>query len=164
MAKIVNNPTIKEEKVDIARSCIEHRAIWMALFYDEMVKAGVPNAEEITRNAIYRCGLYHGGIFKEMCAGSTDCRVFSAAFMPEIDRKEFEMDLDNREDEIHIDFHYCPLVSAWQKIGCDEERISKLCDMAMDGDRGIVAANGLKLDLMETIADGYPTCKMLIHK
>ena len=84
--------------------------------------------------------------------------------MPEVDRKEFEMELDNRADEIHIDFHYCPLVSAWQKIGCDEERISKLCDMAMDGDRGIVATNGLKLDLMETIADGYPTCKMLIHK
>jgi len=164
MAKIVNNPSIKEEKIDLSRSRMEHRAIWMALFYDEMVKAGVENAEEITRKAITRCGQYHGGIFKEMCAGSTDCRVFSEAFMPEVDRKEFEMELDNREDEIFIDFHYCPLVAAWQKIGCDEERISKLCDMAMDGDRGIVAANNLKLDLLETIANGHPTCKMHIYK
>lgn len=164
MSKIINHCSIDEENVNLARSCMEHRAIWMALIYDEMVKAGVPNAEEITRKAIFRCGEYHGAQMKEKCAGSTDLRDFSAAFNSEIDIKEFEMDVDHTPDNVMIDFHYCPLVAGWQKMGFDDERISLLCDMAMEGDRGIVAVNGLTLDLKETIANGCATCKMHIYK
>lgn len=164
MSKIVNRCTIHDETVDVARSCMEHRAIWMALIYDEMVKAGVANAEEITRKAIFRCGLYHGEQIKEKCANSANCRDFSAAFNSEIDVKEFEMDIQDDPENVLIDFHYCPLVSGWEKLGFDDERISLLCDMAMEGDRGIVAANGLTLDLKETIANGCASCKMHIRK
>ena len=50
----------------------------------------------------------------------------------------FEMDvLKSTDDELNIDFHYCPLVKAWQKAGCTDEEIACLCDIAMCGDHGI---------------------------
>ena len=36
--------------------------------------------------------------------------------------------------------------------------------MAMDGDRGIAEANGLKLTLTDTIAKGCETCRLHFHK
>jgi hypothetical protein len=39
-----------------------------------------------------------------------------------------------------------------------------LCDIAMDGDRGIAEVMGLKLELGETIAQGCPACKLHFHK
>ena len=50
----------------------------------------------------------------------------------------FEMDVkDVQDDRFELEFHYCPLVKAWQKQGCTDEEISNLCDWAMCGDRGI---------------------------
>lgn len=164
MSGVHNTPAIHEPDVEIARSCMEHRAIWMGLIYDEMVKAGVENAEEITRRAIYRCGQYHGGLMKAACGGSEDCRDFSRAFNSELDQKEFEMDVVHTPNDIHITFHYCPLVAGWQKLGFDDERIALLCDMAMEGDRGIMAVNGLSLELGDTIGRGCDVCKMDICK
>jgi hypothetical protein len=67
-------------------------------------------------------------------------------------------------ENLKIDFHYCSLVSAWQKLGLDDDTCSLLWDMAMEGDRGIAEVMGLKLDLAETIAGGCDTCKLHFHK
>ena len=66
--------------------------------------------------------------------------------------------------ETSVDFHYCALLSAWKKLGFDDETCAKLCDIAMDGDRGIAVAMGLTLDLTDTIAKGCATCKLCFHK
>ena len=55
---IKNVSLVYDEKVNINRKAIEHRATWMGLTYDEGVKAGV-DAEGITRKAIARTGLFH---------------------------------------------------------------------------------------------------------
>ena len=58
----------------------------------------------------------------------------------------FEMDVkDVQDDRFELEFHYCPLVKAWQKQGCTDEEISNLCDWAMCGDRGIGEAYGYSL-------------------
>ena len=49
---IKNEANKVEPIVDVNRAQIEHRATWMGLIYDEMVKAGVPDAEAIVRRAI----------------------------------------------------------------------------------------------------------------
>ena len=73
----------------------------------------------------------------------------------------FEMDILRCDDDhLDIDFHYCPLVKAWQKQGCSDEEIRKLCDHAMCGDRGIAESFGCKLDLPATIARGDETCQI----
>jgi len=67
-------------------------------------------------------------------------------------------------DSVETHFHYCALVSAWQKLGFDDETCALLCDMAMDGDRGIAEAMGLRLDLTAAIATGCPECTLHFHK
>jgi len=55
-------------------------------------------------------------------------------------RMVFEMKiLACTDDQLDIDFHYCPLVAAWQSHGVTDEQIAKLCDISMQGDRGIAS-------------------------
>ena len=76
----------------------------------------------------------------------------------------FEMDVkDVQDDRFELEFHYCPLVKAWQKQGCTDEEISNLCDWAMCGDRGIGEAYGCELDLPKTIARGDDVCHLIYH-
>jgi len=51
MSNITNSPDNADEFITIYRSQLEHRATWMGLIYDEMVKAGI-DAETIIRRAI----------------------------------------------------------------------------------------------------------------
>lgn len=153
-----------DNEVNINRNAIEHRATWMGLIYQEAQKAGA-DAEAICRAAIKRCGNIHGGNFKAMCEDPTDVRQFRAAFLPELGVKTFEMEItDCDEDNLHIDFHYCALVNAWKKLGIDDETCATLCDIAMDGDRGIAEGMGYELALTDTIAKGCPSCKLHFHK
>jgi len=164
MSRITNKSTIDEGKIVLARSCIEHRATWMALTYEEMEKRGL-NAEEITRAAVHRCGNMHGLNFRAQCKNPKDLRDFNTVFLTEDGRKNFEMDVVGVDaDNIKVEFHYCPLVSAWKKLGLSDERIALLCDIAMDGDRGIAESMGIVLDLTDTIAKGCKVCKLHFHK
>lgn len=159
-----NEATINEERININRAAIEHRATWMGLIFDEAEKAGV-DAEGILRKAIKRCGKIHGEGYKALCEDPANCEDFRNAFLGEIGVKTFEMDnIRATYDDVKVDFHYCALVNAWKKLGFDDERIALLCDIAMDGDRGIAEAMGLSLDLTDTIAKGCPECKLHFHK
>ncbi len=161
---IKNVSLVYDEKVNINRKAIEHRATWMGLTYDEGVKAGV-DAEGITRRAIARTGLFHGENDKAMCEDPTDMRQFADAFLDDLGKSTFQMDVTEcTKDDLKIEFHYCPLLAAWKKQGFDDETCAKLCDMAMDGDRNIAKAMGYELELTDTIASGCPVCKLHFHK
>ena len=72
--------------------------------------------------------------------------------------------IDVQDDRFELEFHYCPLVKAWEKQGCTDEEISNLCDWAMCGDRGIGEAYGCELDLPKTIARGDDVCHLIYHR
>jgi hypothetical protein len=164
MSSIINKPSIHEDKIDLARSCIEHRATWMALTYLEMEKRGL-DAEGITRAAVRQTGHIHGERIRAKISDSQDMRDFNTAFLNEDGRKNFEIDItDVNNDNLKAEFHYCALVSAWQKLGLDNKKIALFCDIAMDGDRGIAESMGYTLDLGDTIAKGCATCKLHFHK
>jgi predicted hydrocarbon binding protein len=164
MSNIKNTPDQVDEFISVYRSQIEHRATWMGLIYDEMVKAGI-EAEPIIRRAIMRCGRIHGENIKKRCAAPDDCTDFRKSFLSDITEKTFAMKpIDADKDSLNIDFHYCALVSAWQKLGFDDKTCDLLCDMAMDGDRGIAEIMGLKLELNDTIAKGCQECKLRFKK
>ena len=138
MSKVINEAKVKNPLIVGIREQLEHRALWMYLLQDEAAKKGLA-AEEYVPAAIKRCGLYQG---------------FFA-------QKVFEMDILRCDDDhLDIDFHYCPLVKAWQKQGCSDEEIAVLCDYAMCGDRGIGECFGVELDLPGTIAKGDATCQL----
>lgn len=164
---IQNNANQVDEVVEVNRAQIEHRATWMGLIYDEMLKAGI-DAETIIRKAIRRCGRLHGENFKKKCADPENCADFERAFLGgehAVGPRTFNMkNIKADHDNVTVNFNYCALVNAWQKLGFDEKTIDLLCDMAMDGDRGIADAMGLKLDLGNTIAKGCATCDLHFRK
>lgn len=166
MSKIVNKPTIDEPMVNGVRNAIEHRATWFHLLLDEMEKNGA-DIEKIGREAIFKCGCFHG---KEKmlknCKDSKDMREFLKVFSDETGRKVFEMEIvENTENKLYLDFHYCPLVAAWKKLGVEEEKIPLLCDIAMDGDRGIISQfDSYHFRLEGAIAKGDSVCKIRIDK
>ena len=164
MSNIKNESGPVDEVCAVNRAQIEHRATWMGLIYDEMVKAGI-DAEPIIRRAIKRCGQFHGENIKKRCQDPGNCEDFRKAFLSDLVVKTFDMRPINAEkNSLTVDFHYCALVSAWQKLGFDDKTCGLLCDMAMDGDRGIAEVMGLKFDLNRTIAQGCPDCKLHFQK
>jgi hypothetical protein len=164
MSKINNAPNTVDEITDVNRSQIEHRASWMGLIYDEMKKDGI-DAEAIIRRAIRRFGNIRGENYRKKLTEPNNCEQFRSVFPGNVSVKTFDMrPISADKDNLNADFHYCALVSAWQKLGFDDGTCSLLCDIAMDGDRGVAEAMGLKLDLAETIAQGCGACKLHFHK
>jgi len=154
------------------RNLFEHRALWMYFLCDEARKKGV-KPETFAPAAIRRCGIYHGtraltGIDKAVPANAAaasvpgcSCRLLRKKMFPSIGKIIFEMKFIRLDDDaFDVDFHYCPLVNAWQKQGCSEEEMDKLCDWAMEGDRGIAEAFGCELELKKTIARGDGVCQI----
>jgi len=164
MKEIKNVPTPQDDKIELMRKAFEHRATWMGLIYDEGRKRGI-DLEEVIRAAIRKTGHIHGAKIKEACADPNDVAVFGQTFLDDNGIRCFQMAFKNMQsDDMVVEFGYCPLVSAWQKLGFDQETISKLCDMAMDGDRGIAETVGVGFELGETIAKGHTCCELHFSK
>lgn len=164
MSEIKNTPkNTDDEMVNKMRGTFEHRATWMGLMYDEARKKGI-NLEEVCRAAISKTGTLHGLRINEN--KPTDSPAdFRDTFLDKMGQDMFEMEITKTDDEeLHVEFNYCALVNAWLKLGFDDETIETLCDMAMDGDRGIAEANGLEFTLGDTIAKGCKTCNLTFKK
>jgi len=186
---IQNTPRKNGFLLRIIRRFFEHRALWLYFLCDEARKTGI-SPEKFAPNAIRRCGIYHGmkaltgketsqrcaqltqcaqskqcaeinkdGVSGKAVRGS--CRVLKKNLFTSVGKTVFEMKfLKLNDDEFDVDFHYCPLVTAWQKQGCSGEEIDKLCDWAMEGDRGIADVFGCTLVLEKTIAKGDGICQI----
>ena len=164
MSNIKNQANQVEKTTEINRAQIEHRATWMGLIFDEMKKAGL-DAEGITRRAIRKCGHFHGEKIKNSCKDPSNCEEFTTEFLSDLVIKTFDMrPIKADKSTLDVDFHYCALVSAWQKLGFDDKTCDLLCDIAMEGDRGIAETMGLKFDLETTIAKGCDECKLHFKK
>jgi hypothetical protein len=165
---IKNTPKKDGFTVRRLRGFFEHRALWLYFLFDEARKNGA-KPENFAPQAIRRCGIYHGMraftgkdaavTTKDFKGGS--CRTLKKKLFTSVVQKVFEMKfLKLDDDNFDVDFHYCPLVTAWQKQGCNEQDIDKLCDWAMEGDRGIADVFGCELSLNKTIAKGDGLCEI----
>ncbi|MBQ6864436.1 MAG: L-2-amino-thiazoline-4-carboxylic acid hydrolase [Clostridia bacterium] len=156
---ITNEPKYKNVLLQAIRAQLEHRATWMYLLCDEARKKGL-DPKEFAPQAIKRCGLFQGS---DLCkqAGTKSLKGLKKTLFTLPAQLVFEMDIKScSDDNLDIDFHYCPLVKAWQKQGCSDEEISQLCDFAMCGDRGIAESFGCHLELNKTIANGDNICEI----
>ena len=158
---IKNQPTKTNDRTELQRKAFEHRAAWFALLLDEAKKRGLD--ESFAHDAIRRCGVFHG---LNLFPRGDDLTEFAPAFANEDVINTFEMEiLESSDKKLSIDFHYCPLVAAWQKLGVSEEDMATLCDIAMDGDRGIVSTfPKFEFQLGKTIAKGDDVCEIRISK
>lgn len=158
---IKNEPSKSDPRTDLLRSAIEHRATWFALMVEEAKKLGLD--DQFASNAVMRCGQFHGN---NKYPRTDDLPTFTKAFANQDVINTFEMDIiESNDKKLSINFHYCPLVEAWKKLGVPEEEIPRLCDMAMDGDRGIISTyDKFQFELGDTIAKGGDHCEIRITK
>ena len=157
---IKNNAKIKNPLIRSIRELLEHRALWMYLLCDEAKKKGLP-PEEYAPEAIKRCGIYQGAELRKKAGGGDSLKGLKKTLFSKFAQWVFEMDIKRcTDDNLDIDFHYCPLVKAWQKQGCSDEEIELLCDHAMCGDRGLAESFGCTLQLHKTIAKGDEICEI----
>lgn len=161
---IKNEPSKKDPIFTSIREQLEHRALWMYLLTDEAKKKGL-DPSEYAPVAIKRCGLYQGKLLKEKGGCGDSLKGLKKALFSAAAQRVFEMKIKQSDDDhLYIDFNYCPLVKAWQKQGCSDEEIAKLCDYAMCGDRGIGESFGCVLDLKKRIAYGDDICQIRFHR
>ena len=172
---IKNKPKKNGRNVKKLRNFFEHRALWLYFLYDEARKNGI-KPETFAPQAISRCGIYHGTralTGKDESVNSsvmTDnkecyCKMLQKKLFTPVGKKVFEMKFIRLDDDaFDVDFHYCPLVTAWQKQGCTDKEIDLLCDWAMEGDRGIADVFGCELKLKKTIAKGDGVCRIRFKK
>ncbi|MDD6011686.1 MAG: L-2-amino-thiazoline-4-carboxylic acid hydrolase [Oscillospiraceae bacterium] len=163
MSIVKNEAKIKNPIVVAVREQLEHRALWLYYLTDEAKKKGL-DPKDFAAAAVRRCGRYQGaGLVKK---GGTESLVgLRKSLFTKPAQWTFEMDvIKSTDDLLELKFHYCPLVKAWQKVGCSDEEIAELCDIAMCGDRGIGERYGAELDLPKTIAKGDDICHLKYHK
>jgi hypothetical protein len=159
MSNIKNIPKHNNKLIKAVRVMLEHRATWLYLLLDEAQKRGI-DTEEFAKAAVMRCGCFQGDHLTAD-AGTKSLKGLKKKLFTLPARMVFEMKiLACTDDRLDIDFHYCPLVAAWQSQGATDEQIAKLCDIAMQGDRGIASSFGCELQLGETIANGYSKCEI----
>ena len=156
---VVNEAKIKNPLIVAVREQLEHRALWLYLLCDEARKKGLEPGD-FAPAAIRRCGVYQGGLLVKK-GGTTSLTGLRKTLFTKFAQWVFEMKILRCDDDhLDIDFHYCPLVKAWQKQGCPDGELSCLCDWAMCGDRGIGQSYGVELDLPATIARGDGVCRL----
>ena len=159
MSNIKNIPKHNNTLIKAVRGLLEHRATWLYLLLDEAQKRGI-DTEEFAKAAVMRCGCFQGDHLTAD-AGTKSLKGLKKILFTLPARMVFEMKiLACTDDQLDIDFHYCPLVAAWQTQEATDEQIAKLCDIAMQGDRGIAKSFGCELELGETIAKGYNKCEI----
>ncbi len=157
---IKNEPKKKNIILVKIREQLEHRALWMWLLIDGARKKGLDPMEYVPE-AIEKCGHMHGKIHREAGGKGDSLKGLKKALFSPFAQDVFEMKIKRcNDDHLDIDFHYCPLVKAWQKAGCSDEDIKMLCHCAMCGDGGIASEFGCHLDLPKTIANGDDICQI----
>ena len=147
------------------RKAIEHRATWMYLLLKEAGEKGL-EWDDFARPAIRETGCLGGQQRREKMNDPDSLAEFATVFAGGTSRQVFEMEVVAAdENRYHLDFHYCPLVSAWQGLGASPEEINQLCDIAMEGDRGTADQfPGFEFSLGKTIAGGDEICQIRFDK
>ncbi len=165
MKDTISREDHEKKLVDEVRKAIEHRATWMYLLLKEARERGL-GWDDFARPAIRETGCLGGQKRREQMKDPDSMLEFVTVFAGGTSRMVFEMEVLAADAErYHLDFHYCPLVSAWEKLGASPEEIEGLCDIAMDGDRG--AADqfpAFEFSLGKTIAGGHEMCEIRFDK
>jgi len=165
MEKIYSQSEHDELVVLEVRKAIEHRATWMYLLLKEARDRGL-DWDDFARPAIRETGCLGGQQRREKMKNSDSMEEFTTVFAGGTSRAVFEMEVLAADAErYHLDFHYCPLVSAWQQLGVSPEEIEQLCDIAMEGDRGTADEfPTFEFSLGKTIAQGHAACEIRFDK
>jgi len=158
----INQPkNTSDPVINKIRAAVIHRGLWMGLILKEAKERGL-DWEAIGHAAIFNTGCMHGDGIKSRMDVPGSLVSFGNTFFTEDIKKIFEIEVKKiDENELSLEYGHCPLVAAWKQIGVDDEMLTKLCDIAMSGDRGIDSRfDEFEFKLGKTIAEGHPVCEV----
>jgi hypothetical protein len=150
---------MQPETIEKVRAAIKDRAIFLALLFRSYSK--VLPAEEAQRCA--REAIFEFGRIK--------AQKDSLPFSPEMwverhvakgSSEVFASDIEINKEYCVQQMTFCPLVEAWRELGCNEQEIELLCDIAMEGDRGRAAYHGVSMEITHRLANGDAFCRLVL--
>ncbi|MBI5580097.1 MAG: L-2-amino-thiazoline-4-carboxylic acid hydrolase [Deltaproteobacteria bacterium] len=161
MSKLNQPKRTQDDVINKLRGAIIHRGLWMGLILKEAKERGF-DWELIGHSAVLKAGCIHGESIKERMDVPGSLVSFGNTFFTEDIKKVFEIEVKKiNEEELELEYGYCPLVTAWQQIGIEGEMLATLCDIAMSGDRGIAGRfEEFEFHLGKTIAQGHRVCEV----
>lgn len=142
------------------RSAIEDRAAYLYYLLKEMQDLCPERAVEAAKRAIFKYGQMKGREMGPMQSPVDFIRHQMRPGRQEIFDKQVAEETPERSE---IRFHYCPLVAAWKRLGATPEELSLLCDIAMEGDFGIVSDKPFDLHIEASIARGDDCCRLVLE-
>ncbi len=159
-----NKPSITGYGVDGMRDISARRAATISNMIDEAKKEGL--TDDFARRAIAKYGADNAQGMRSAMKDPDSFDEFRSLFGTDHNKDIFEMEIvENNEESLSIDFHYCPYVEQWVKQGRTPEEIAHLCDVTMEGDREFAKAFPcLSFELKGTIADGDAVCRLRFQK
>lgn len=155
-----NVPSIRNATVDAPREISERRAATISRMVDEAAKRGLDDT--FAYDAVAGYGRDNAKEFRKTLRNPESFREFADGFGTDHNRDIYEMEVVSRTgDELVIDFHYCPYVTAWVRQGKSEREIARLCEIAMAGDHAFADAfEDVGFELDGTIAQGRSRCRL----
>jgi hypothetical protein len=146
--------------VQKVRGAIKDRALYLALILRSFSEA-LPSqkVEALAREAIFEYGKLKGK--RDQLPMTPESWVDS--HVSKGSAAVFESRIVKVNDHCEQQMTFCPLVEAWQELGCSPEEIDKLCDIAMEVDRGRAAYHGIPLEITQTLAKGDSICCLVLH-
>jgi hypothetical protein len=153
--------TENELVVKKVREAIKDRALYLALLYRNFSKAlPAEQVEKLARQAIFEYGTLKGirdtnkitpETWVDLHVSKGSAAVFKSQIIKETDHCEQRMT-------------FCPLVEAWQELGCTREEINLFCDIAMEVDLGRAAFHKIPIEITHRIAVGDSYCCLVLKQ
>lgn len=150
---------MQPETIEKVRAAIKDRAIFLALLlksYSKVLPA--QEAQRCAREAIFEFGRIKAQ--KDPLPFSAEKWVerHVAKGSSEVFESQIQINKDNSVQQMTV----CPLVEAWRELGCDQQEIGLLCEIAMEGDHGRAAFHGVSLEITHTLAKGDAFCRLVL--
>ena len=151
----------EDRVVQKVRAAIGDRAIYLALLLRSFAKVlPLKDVERLARQAIYEFGMLKGKadqtkmtpqkwVNHHVTSGGAD--LFNSRTICEEGACEQQMT-------------YCPLIIGWQEVGCSEQEMDLLCDIAMEVDRGRADFHGIPYEINERLAKGASFCRLVLKE
>lgn len=156
-----NKQNVNTEVVASVRKAIEDRATWFRLLMQGTEAAGA-DSEKIARKAIYEFGCMKGSKMKTTDNMSEFIEQFAGTPGRDVFEMQFKEVNDNRSV---LEFNYCPLVECWRRLGCEQAEMDRLCDWAMEGDRGVMSNfPAIEMEIEKRIGAGDCCCRLVFNK
>jgi hypothetical protein len=150
-----------DQLVQKVRAAIGDRAIYLALLVRSFAKVlPMVEVERLARQAIHEFGMLKGKADQTTMTPQKWVDLFVSSGGADL----FDGRIFCQEGFSEQQMTYCPLIAGWQEVGCSEEEIDLLCDIAMEVDRGRADFHGIPYEINERLAKGDSFCRLVLKE